>query len=407
MSDPRADRRAYLGRVGDRLGMPPDSKADILEELDGHVAESVAGLIDEGLTPELAEREALARLGDPGELADGIRRARQTRRRLLLATGFGVWAAVGGAFWGYLFAFAVVTVSALFSSALVAFALQQLQITHSGWDVPSSLMTIPFAAFAAVYAGRNVPPAVSRRSDRPVRAVASPIALAGGLALAVLAIFLVRVPLDPETVVVLLLLPVGFAAGAWTSRDNATAKGRIRLRGRWVVTTIVLTTAVLAFVATQTLRIDPDGPSSEPAFGFERVGPPADQVLGSAVVGVGTSWSGTFWTGEDPFEMELTVDPPAGLSGWRELRLEAWPADDVSSRVNASASAPVVVAPLRVKDGGWAGRLDLPVAKQRTWFVIFATGIAPDGRHYVLSGPDGPIPSRPWVGSVWEWFTTP
>jgi hypothetical protein len=51
--------------------------------------------------------------------------------------------------------------------------------------------------------------------------------------------------------------------------------------------------------------------------------------------------------------------------------------------------------------------MSLPVTKEPAWFVLISTGVAPDGTRYVLSGPDGEMPSKRWVGSVWEWLTTP
>ena len=77
---------------------------EVVEELAGHIDDSVHALEAEGLDPSMARREALARLGDPDELASGLRRARQTRRRLLVAAGYGVVASLNGAFWAYLFA---------------------------------------------------------------------------------------------------------------------------------------------------------------------------------------------------------------------------------------------------------------------------------------------------------------
>ena len=94
-----------------RLRLPDEEATDVLEELRSHLAESAAGLVGEGLTAEQAERESIARLGNPDALADGIRTARQTRRRMLAAAGAGVIAATSGLFWGYLFAFALTTVA--------------------------------------------------------------------------------------------------------------------------------------------------------------------------------------------------------------------------------------------------------------------------------------------------------
>ncbi len=38
---------------------------------------------------------------------------------------------------------------------------------------------------------------------------------------------------------------------------------------------------------------------------------------------------------------------------------------------------------------------------------MLVTGVAPDGNRYVLSGPESQLVTAPWVGSVWEWLTTP
>lgn len=401
MSDPRADRQAYLQRVGARLGLPPASQVDVLDELEGHIAESTATLRDEGLSAELAEREALARLGDPGQLADGLRQARQTRRRLLLATGHGVWAAIGGAFWGYLFAFGIVLLSANLSATVVSFLIQQLGVTTSGWDAPSGILTIPYAAFASAYAGRRVPPAVSRRSERPVRAVAFPIAFVGGLALTILAIFTIRVPLDETMVIVLLLLPIGFVVGAMTVPDRADARGRVHIRGRGIVGLVLLSSLALTLFGAATMRTGPADAGTGIDPGIARVGPPASDLLGTTMLGWGGGWSGGVAA------MHLSADSPAALSGWRGVRLEAWPAADASGRLQTSAVSPVVTAPMVAQDGSWSGKLELPVAKGRAWFAVFYTAVAPDGRRYVLAGPDGPMASRPWVGNVWEWFTTP
>lgn len=85
MTDQRPDRRAYLASVAARLRLPGPLAEEIIEEVEAHIVDATASLVDDGLAPDRAEREAIARLGDPGELGDGLRRARQTRRRLLSA----------------------------------------------------------------------------------------------------------------------------------------------------------------------------------------------------------------------------------------------------------------------------------------------------------------------------------
>jgi uncharacterized membrane protein len=402
MSDPQPDRRAYLDRVAAALRLHPASEADVLDELADHIAESVAGLRNEGLAPEPAEREALARLGDPAELAAGIRSARQTTRRLLLATGHGVWAAAGGAIWGYLFAFALVLLSSTLSMLVIGAVINQRQVSVSGWDMWSAVLSIPYALFASAYAGRVVPPAVARRSDRPMRSVARPVAIVGGVVLAVLCLLVVRIPLDAGMVIVLALVPVGFAVGAWTATEWDAA-GRPRLRARWILGIVALSTLAMSVLGVATMRINSAQLDLGPDPALERIGPPASDVIGTA--GVGTSRT---WTRGGPMQLGLTADPPTALSGWGDLRLEAWPAaDQERPRVDPSASGPTVTAPLVVDDGGWSGQMQIPATKERSWFVLVTTGVAPDGRRYVLSGPDSQMATEPWVGSVWEWFTTP
>ena len=134
MSDPRADRDAYLERVAAQLRLADDDAQDVLEELRGHLAETFAGLLDEGLTTDQAERESIARLGDPGELANGIRRARQTRRRLLAAAGAGVMAGVGSVVWGSILAWALTTVASVVAVIVMSVVLSWLHLSTPGFQ---------------------------------------------------------------------------------------------------------------------------------------------------------------------------------------------------------------------------------------------------------------------------------
>lgn len=59
---------AYLQEVSRRL--PPRSRADVVRELRGTLADTVDDRVARGLPPEQAEREALEELGDPARLAE-------------------------------------------------------------------------------------------------------------------------------------------------------------------------------------------------------------------------------------------------------------------------------------------------------------------------------------------------
>jgi hypothetical protein len=402
MSDPRADRDAYLDRVGARLRLPGDEASDVLEELRGHLAESTASLVGEGLTAEQAERESIARLGDPGELADGIRTARQTRRRMLAAAGAGAVAATGGLVWGWLFATAVTVVAAVSSTLIISFALKWLGLSSSGWQ-PPDILSIPFALFVPGYAAFRMVGAMAERSRRSVASIQRPIALLGGLLLGIVVVFVVRSELDQLKVVSLLASPLGFAGGALLARDETAARLR-RLPGRWVVAILVVTTVAFTTAAVATLRINPAGEYTVDD-GIARIGPPATDVLGAGWLDQQSSTGLGFVSG-----VTLMPEPPTLLRGWRDLRLEAWPLvdRDPGTFIDPTADAPAATAPM-VRDafGSYAGQLDLGTSRDRRRYGMATTGIAPDGNRYLLSGPDGPVAVRPWSGTVWEWFTTP
>lgn len=401
MSDPRADRDAYLGRVAARLRLPEDHARDIIEELQGHLAESIAGLLEEGLTPDQAERESIARLGDPGELADGIRHARQGRRRLLAAAGSGAVAAAGGVVWGYVFAVALATVAGVLATIVISIGLQWLNLGTPGWRPATDVLSVPFALFIPGYGAYRMVSAVSDRAARPVSAVRLPIALAGGGLLAFVALFLVPTDEGRMGMVVLSAIPVGFATGALLARDGIAGRVR-RLNARWVVALVALATVTLTVVSASTMRtysgdgyfVESDSP----------LPPPATDVLGEGWINAqGSDGPGSIRA------VSLEPEPPTLLDGWRDLRLEAWPArDSFTLDIDQGANQPTAIAPMnRDEFGLYAAELDLGTPKMPRRYVMTATGVAPDGTRYLLAGPDGPLSTRPWVGTVWEWLTTP
>jgi uncharacterized membrane protein len=400
MSDPRADRDAYLDQVAGRLRLPDDEASGVLEELRGHLAESAAGLVGEGLTTDQAERESIARLGSPGELADGIRTARQTRRRMLAAAGAGIIAATSGLFWGYLFAVALITVASVVTTILISIGLQVLHLSSPGWQPATDLLSVPFALFVPGYAAHRMVGAVSAGSGRPIRTIQRPIALVGAGLLAIVFVFVVRSELNPVKVLTALFFPIGFATGAMLARDGRSVRLR-HLPGRWVVTTFLISTLTLTFLAASTLEINP--PDEYPVNdGASRIGAPALEVLGDGWLE--QSSTGLGFTSD----VSLTPTPPNLLDGWRDLRLEAWPVVDRVGPIDVVGDHAAGAAPMaRDEFGSYGAQLDVGASKVQRWYVIATTGIAPNGNRYVLTGPDGPVPSRPWTGTVWEYLTTP
>ena len=87
----------YLRRLGAGLDLPAHVRAEIASEMAGHFRDSIAAIESEGLDPERAAREAIARLGSPTELAAELTSAHRTTRRLLVGAAGGVFHASLGA----------------------------------------------------------------------------------------------------------------------------------------------------------------------------------------------------------------------------------------------------------------------------------------------------------------------
>ncbi len=279
MPDVRADRGAYLDRVAARLRLPDERARDVLDELDGHLSESIAGFVDQGMTLEQAERQSIARLGDPDALADGLRRAQQSRRRLLVAAGWGVVAAVSNVIWGYLIALAVGVVAGVLSLAIISTIVSWLQLSVAGWGQWGDEVAIPFAAFVAGYAGRRFVLTVAWKSLRRVDAIQVPIALIGGGLLAILVVFGVRGEVHPASIVLLLSMPIGFAVGAMVARDGNAERTR-SLPARWLGIAMVVATVIGTVMGLASLRINPPDPYTV-ANEYSTIGPPATDVLGA------------------------------------------------------------------------------------------------------------------------------
>lgn len=405
MADPRGDRHTYLARVADRLRLPGPVAAEVLEELEAHIADSAAALTAEGLAPEGAEREALARLGNPGELGDGIRRAKQTRRRLLVAAGHGVLAAIRGFVWGGLFAGAITTLASVLALIVLSTLMRVMDISASGFSTWSSWLTLPYVTFAVGYAGHRVPGAMATRSMRPVSTLQWPVALLGGAAVGAISVLGVRVAMDLGLFWTLVMAPVAFAAGALVSNDRPGTSVRIRVGWRTVVLAVVVLTLGSSALGFATMQVNEPGDRY-----LDRAGPMSPYAGDVLPAGVGTMGGGGSSGGR--ITQDLIFDPPTVPAGWSSFQLELW---REVAWVNGQgpwapdSSGPVVSVPMvtMTDPASFSGELRIPITKQRTTYSIAVTGLGPDGRRYTMYGPDTGFPGTPWVGTAWEWLTTP
>jgi len=410
-------REEFLQRISDGLPFDEAEKLDILHELAAHLADSTARFESEGLPLDEAERTALDRLGPPDQLAAELTRARRTPSRLLAAAGAGTWAAVSGVVYGYIFGGLILVVVSTVTATLVASVVH----TFGGsWGslLDTTAITLLALGVGMYVAGHKVTPVVAARAGYHVRAARRVTTALGGVLIAGYALVGWSGTLTWPDVAILLSLPAWFVVGAWRSTAAAFPSRRWRLQIIGLMLVIVPLGLVLG--AGQQPQGSGSGPS--PA-GVERIGLPIPAAISTAE-DVGSGFGkvgGSVWT-------SVFVGDPAVLAGWRDFRVEAWRGigwDGVDPAgmpvLDPAADRPFAVGPANVAPPGqtqfetWNAGTSIPpgsvelagsVTIDRNPSVTLAwvaiTGIGPDGRRYIMSGPS--FDSTAFNGTAWDWF---
>ena len=309
-------------------------------------------------------------------------------------------AAVGGFFWGYILASALSSVAAVLAAVAVSTVLGWLGLTTSGWSNSAQSFAIPIALFVPGVVAYRMVTAIAGRSARRAETLRRPIALLGGGLLAIVSVVFIRAELDPVRVVSHAAIPIGFAIGALLAPERGTPSP-IRWRWRGVAALILVATTIMIPASLAGTRTYPAGQT------FGAVMPMGEPMDGDQL---GEGWLSQGSSNQIGIvDITISAEPVDLLDGWRDLRLEIWPAlDEHAFDIDPSAVGPAAVAPLRQDEfGSYTATLDLGLSKERRWFISATTGVGPDGTRYLLTGPDGPVGTRPWTGTVWEWFTTP
>jgi uncharacterized membrane protein len=420
----------YLSRLGAGLDLPAHVRAEIASEMAGHFRDSIAAIESEGLDPERAAREAIARLGSPTELAAELTSAHRTTRRLLSGAAGGVFQATLGAAGGMLLGIAIVAATlcefAVVTGTLLKPPTEFLRAAMAGLPMATALLAWAscLAAFVAARRGVAVSSRISRRTPAAVRRV---WAVAGFATLFVAAVFLVPAPQNLVSVLSLVAVPFVFAAAALTDSTP-----RVSLPRRKVIAAI----GVLAILSTSFARNVPawNGPLPDVANTpqahaaqlreFDRVAPAWTYVGGHPVLAEGGGLWGSgvitqtinVWT-FDPSTVDATAQE---LSQFKDIRFEAWRAVrfDASPAIaewipDPAYSAPYATAPADFHAGqldAGQGQVEFDVSHVRTTeWIVFVTGTGPDGRRYRLNEPEfnmggGPLVSS-FTGTIWQWLT--
>lgn len=393
-------REAYLRAVAAELGLPPDLATDVLDELRDHVADATEALVTEGLDGGHAEREALARLGSPGALAQELRQAHQTRRRLLAGAGGGAWTAISEGFYGLFFGWIFLGLAAALA-VVAAFALVSLvgpagdRVWIDPWNSTAFAATV--WVFAANRAGRASVLVAAARSRRRVAVVGLPVALVGSTLLGWCAIAVADVSLDWPTVVAVLAIPIGFTLGALSAREGDRWKWRPRRTWRAFGLVAagfaaIYLGAALVLPAPSTRHGD-EGVAVQTRLRFDRIGPTA---LDWPVTGGGLAQSpdGTVY-------ISWQVDPTA-VARWHDLRVELWRAEVGDGPIAADAVRPITVHPVEAVDGAIEASVALPRYRDLGAIWVALTGADSRGHRLQLADPSpAPVGFR---GTVLDWL---
>jgi HAAS len=390
------DVQLYLARVASQLRLAPGVEREVVEELAAHVVDTTAALVDEGLPVEQAEREALARLGSPEALADNIRRAQLTSRRLATAGLRAIfWFGWTGLFW------MIASFLLLFAATLALWeGLQLLQSASPGVRLPLGSF-VGFGPFAiafdvgAFFGAREAVLVASRGSRRSVAQVGRWAAVLGTPVVAILAIAIFEGDLDLLAVIALLLVPPAFVVGC-------LAGPRLRWPAhplRWAAAIaggcmLVVALGALGAPQSQTFGTPPVSedmgfqrvagqlaPGSEPVFEYAMVNGTA-----SGTQGLGFSWS-----------------PASAAGAWHDLRLEAWRGAAAGSQgIAPGATAPFATAVPRDVAGTLQASIRVDGRPGVTHYWLALTGADATGQRWIL----GP-PYSGWTtyhGSVATWL---
>jgi hypothetical protein len=397
----------YLDRLSGQLGLPEPWAADVRAEVASHLAAAVDEGRAAGLDDMAATRDALTRLGSADALADGLREAHQTRRRLVAGIAGGATAAIGSAIFGTVLGWLLALGLLLAATVMVVVAGSLAGVRFDTFYVPSAtwegLLTALALTVGAFLSGRAAVRATSARSRRTTQSVAAAWAVAGAVVLAAWLLFVFRASLSTVVVAAELLVPVGFVLGATFGADRSGPR-----RAPLLLLAIAIASSAglfglvaLGAPASGQLQAVGSGPytsTDEPwhALGWDALGRPAPESMQGVFGDQGLSQDNGFAT------LSISVADAAALRGWTGLALEAW-RTDLALAVLPGETHPFASAQAVFAAGQLQGAVRVDNVRNIDTYAAVLTGVGPDGVRYVLSGPNG-LQSH-FVGTIWDWLT--
>ncbi len=398
---------AFMRTLDERLDLPSADRVEIRAELTDHLADTIAAITADGLGRQAATREAVARLGDPMDLARQFTRAHQTTRRLFAGVGGGILEAGVGAAKGYFIGLAI----GLAITALAATALRPLlnlgaerfpdlaRAASDGAGVWTAIIWAP-----AFVAGRELVRAVSRVSRRRLGRILGWWAMAGSLLLALLLLFVVP---GYQTWLMVCLeagIPLAFAAGVLVRPDRPLSLSGVRLR-RW------LAPAFAGLVAVALLAGPTPGTASSDSWRTD------DGKLEAQLNAIAPHWPGTLeidgrWgaIGGPVVEEHWRVGNPEALAALHDARFELWRAVPVPGSPDGAQAyliapgytTPYATEPADISTATFSARFDVGHVRTRYWLLVL-TAVGHDGIRYRVDWRSEGATS--FSGTVWDWLT--
>ncbi len=344
-------REAFLTDVGARLPLPDGVRADVLAELATHLADATDDLVAHGHEPAEAEAEAIARLGSPAGLARELARAHRTN---------------------------------------VEF--------DSGWN---TVLTALGLHAGALFSGAAAVRAAARSGWRPLGEVRPWVIGAGALAWGWLVIGTLHQPLNWVSAVALALVPASFVLGTFLAR--------MRLPSLRVVGLALLGVVLIGFGLTVAVSGTSGSGAKSYAWNaathnYEMIAPwwqapgPSDQALDFGT----TDYE---WRATGVVNVTVEASSPEVVSRFRSFQLEAWQAEQPADgwHLVSGQPAPFATAGVAVAGTAISGTIRFNQTPGVEWAEVVLTGIARDGRRYLLVASSMPEQTI-FQGSVWDWF---
>jgi hypothetical protein len=400
-------REAYLERLADQLPLPPDERAAVLEEIAAHVSVAAEDLMARGIPADVAERQALERLGPPDRLARDLAAAHRTPANLLEAAGVALRVTLVTGFKALLAIYAI-AFTAFFALALAYSLLRKwtgIDIGLTWGSVWEGLYVAAASGVTAYAIGRLLPPAVSVAARRPVEQVRWVIGGIGAVLAAWIGWFGIDAHWALPGAVVMALLPAWFVLGIV----------RPGLLPRWfpgaarVIIVVMLVVALASFglfYATGGSSGESGGaqPQSwDPAELFSPIAPiarsPEQSFVENASINIGSAYRGA---GPVTWTIDGQLAAAAPLAGWTDLHLEVWASSADAEGPSAPVGRALASGDLTAVDRHLSGQVTFQPQPDAGGYYVALVGRNAAGVRMQLGWPQWE--QWTWAGSVWQYF---